>query len=141
MVNAIRKQAKSRGILLTRMKNGKRKYKTDNELLNEIIKQEKNIVLKHANQAKNMIHTCKSIMAVINRKSRPLTHSPPRKLNKPPPPPSPLPKFNKPPPPPPPPPKLNKSSLKNSLMSELKAFQTKKGLKNKYNKNAKITIT
>jgi hypothetical protein len=111
------------------MKNGKRKYKTDKELLNEIIKQEKNIFLKHANQAKNMIHTCKSIMAVINRKSRPLTPSPPRKLNKSPPPPSPLPKFNKPPPPP-----------KKSLMNELKAFQNKKGLKNKYNKNAKITI-
>lgn len=121
MTKVIRQQARNRGITLSRVKNGARRYKTDEELLKMIIKHDSDIILKRANQTKNMLLTCKSIMAVVNKSP------PPPKFNKPPPP-----KFNK----PPPPPKKNKLSL----MNELKAFQNKQGLKRKYNKNAKETI-
>ena len=154
MAKVIRKQARNRGIRLSQMKNGKRKYKTDDELLKAIIKHDSDIILKRANQTKNMLLTCKSIMAVINKNNKPkvATRAPP-----PPPPPPPLRgkvATGAPPPPPPPPilrgnkPKLvikrlppppPQSIKKNklSLVNELKAFQVKKGLKNISNKNAK----
>ena len=132
MSKVIRKQARNRGIVLSRVTGGKRKYKTTEELLKSIIKHDTDIINKRANKTKNMLTTCKSIMAVINNNSTA------RVMYKPPPPPPPPPKLilKGPPPPPPPPPKKNKMSVLN----ELKAFQAKKGLKNKYNKNAKQTI-
>lgn len=125
MTKVIRQQARNRGILLTYVKDGARKYKTDEALLQSIIKRDGDIILKRANQTKNMLRTCKSIMNTVNRPSPPVPRPPP-----------PVPR------PPPLPKKVNKSppkKTKMSLMNELKAFQNKQGLKRKYNKNAKET--
>lgn len=121
MTKVIRQQARNRGILLTYVKDGARKYKTDEALLQSIIKHDGDIILKRANQTKNMLRTCKSIMNTVNR------------------PPPPVPRMNRPPPPPPPQKKASPKKSKLSLMNELKAFQNKQGLKRKYNKNAKET--
>lgn len=124
MTKVIRQQARNRGILLTYVKDGARKYKTDEALLQSIIKRDGDIILKRANQTKNMLRTCKSIMNTVNRPSPPVPRPPP-----------PVPR----PPPPPPQKKASPKKSKLSLMNELKAFQNKKGLKRKYNKNAKET--
>lgn len=129
MTKVIRQQARNRGILLTYVKDGARKYKTDEVLLQSIIKHDGDIILKRANQTKNMLRTCKSIMNTVNRPPP----SVPR-MNRPPPPPPPVPRMNR-----PPPKKASPKKSKLSLMNELKAFQNKQGLKRKYNKNAKET--
>lgn len=136
MKKEIRKQAKSRGISITHIKGGKRKYKSEDELLKQIVKHDSNIVNKRANQTKNMLMTCKSIMALVNKQMVGVGGPPPP----PPPPPPPMKKMGGPPPPPPPPPppmkKLNSKGInvRAALLNELRAFQKKKALKNK-NKN------
>lgn len=127
MTKVIRQQARNRGILLTYVKDGARKYKTDEALLQSIIKRDGDIILKRANQTKNMLRTCKSIMNTVNRPSPPVPRPPP-------PPPPPVPRMNR-----SPPKKASPKKSKLSLMNELKAFQNKQGLKRKYNKNAKET--
>ena len=124
MTKTVREEARSRGIRLTFIKNGKRSRKSIDVLRKEIRAHDDKIVREKANQAKNMISLCKTII-VNSSGTKVYSQGPP------------------PPPPPPPPPmgkkKANSSSPPKSFfyMNELKGKINKMGLKQKANKGGK----
>ena len=126
-------EARNKGIRLTYDKGGKRVKKTANALLNEIRKHDNKIMRARAEQTKNMILACQSILGNV----RPPPKAPPA----PPPPPKAPPVMKAfPKAPPPPPPKAPPIMKKMSMMNELKMSLNKKGIKQKLNRNAKISI-
>lgn len=131
MTKAIRDQAREKGIRLTYDKGKKRVRKTPNVLLKEIQNHDNKVLRDRMEQTKNMLRMCKSIIsnsnsnAVIKKKNA------------------------LPPPPPPPPPMKGKPLVVKkapmpmkgmSLMNALKMNLNQRGIKQKLNKNAKITV-
>ena len=136
----ISRNARNRGIRLTIDKGGKRVRKSGSVLLKEIRDHDNEIIRARGQETKNMLMMCKSIFSNSNM-TRKISPKPLKGIIPPPPPPPPPPalmmkgKNSKPIIPPPPPP-----VKKMSLMNELKGKLNKKGLKQKSNKNAKITV-
>jgi hypothetical protein len=122
-------EARNKGIRLTYDRGGKRVKKTANALLNEIRKHDDKIMRARAEQTKNMILACQAILGNVR---------PPPKAPPPPPPPP----KGPPPPPPKAPPKAPPPPImkKMSMLNELKMSLNKKGIKQKLNRNAKISI-
>lgn len=135
MTKGIREEARNKGIRLTYDKGGKRLRKSVTTLLKEIRALDDKVLRARVQQAKDMVLACRAILSnapvQVPKAGPPPPPPPPPKGAPPPPPPKAVPKA---PPPPPPPVK------KVSLMNELKGKMNKKGLKQKSNQNAKITV-
>lgn len=125
ITQTLKNQARARGLRITEAKGKRRVRKTEAVLRRDIANHDAMVMGNQAKQAKGLMTMCQALMMNVRRASPPRAPAPP------------------------PPPMMFKAApakkapsppKKLSMLDELKATLNKKGLKERFNKNAKKTV-
>lgn len=122
ITQTLKNQARARGLRITEAKGKRRVRKTEAVLRRDIANHDAMVMGNQAKQAKGLMTMCQALMNVRGPPPAPRAPPPPPMFKAPP--------AKKAPSPP----------KKLSMLDELKATLNKKGLKERFNKNAKKTV-